>query len=90
MTAYDSGVNATGLSLSEIRALTLRDFTFHPDVLLWNLPGLDLEPEDVEHALQTAVAVEGCTVIGVDRDGVDLKVTVALSGSGPSVDGVGR
>lgn len=83
-------MNATGLTLDEIRALAPRDFTFHPDVLVWGLPGVGVEAEDVEHALRTATSVAGCTVTGVDRDGVELKVTLIRFGSGPSVEGVGR
>ena len=83
-------MNATGLTLDEIRALAPRDFTFHPDVLLWGLPGVGIEPEDVAHALRTAASIEGCSVTGVDRDGVELKVTLIRSGGGPSVEGIGR
>lgn len=80
-------VNATGLTLDEIRALTPEDFSYDPHVILFGFPGEDVGPEDVENALRTATAVHGCTVTGLDRDGIELKVTLL---PGRCVAGVGR
>ena len=83
-------VNATGLTLDQIRALTPWDFSYDPHVLLFGFPSEDVAAEDVEHALRTATAVHGCTVVGLDRDGIELRVTLIPSGSGHRVDGIGR
>lgn len=82
-----AGVNATGLTLDQIRALTPQDFSYDPHVILFGFPSEDVGPEDVENALRTATAVHGCTVTGVDRDGVELKVTLLPGGC---VAGIGR
>lgn len=80
---------APPLTLTEIHALA-DSATIHPDVILWTLPGLGLEEEDVLSVLRTATALRGNVVTGVDRGNVTLHLSFAGDRNGIDVIGAGR